>query len=73
MIRQVIKTGTYSIMHMSVAIAVAYVLSGDWRVALGIGFVEPLVQTVFYTFHEHVWSKVKSKKKPDEKTLHHAV
>lgn len=60
-------------MHMSVAIAVAYVLSGDWRIALGIGFIEPIVQTVFYSFHEHVWSKVKSKNKTDEDSFHHAV
>ncbi len=60
-------------MHMSVAIAVAYVLSGDWRIALGIGFIEPIVQTVFYSFHEHVWGKVKSKNKTDEDSLHHAV
>lgn len=43
-------------MHMSVAIMVAYVLSGDWRIALGIGIVEPMVQTVFYHLHEMFWS-----------------
>lgn len=60
-------------MHMSVAIAVAYALSGDWRIALGIGVIEPIVQTVFYSFHEHVWSKVKSKKRSDVDTIPHTV
>ena len=51
-----IKTGTYSIMHMAVAIMVAYVISGSWAIALGIGFIEPIVQTIFYNFHERAWS-----------------
>lgn len=56
--RQIAKTGSYSAMHLTVAIAVAYGLTGDWRVALGIGIVEPLVQTVAYTIHERLWSKI---------------
>ena len=55
--RQIAKTGSYSAMHLTVAVAVAYVLTGDWRVALGIGIVEPLVQTVAYTVHERIWAK----------------
>ena len=53
------KPATYSVMHLIVAVAVAYALTRDWRIALGVGIVEPLVQTVAYTLHEHVWSKVK--------------
>ena len=55
--RQVAKTGSYSAMHLVVAVTVAYILSGDWRIALGIGIVEPMVQTVAYTIHERIWSK----------------
>ncbi len=52
-----LKTLTYSMMHMTVAIAVAYALSGSWVIALGIGITEPLVQTVFYHIHETVWKR----------------
>ena len=52
-----LKTLTYSLMHLSVAMCVAYVLSGDWRVALGIGLIEPALQTVAYTLHERAWQK----------------
>ncbi len=55
--RTITKTASYSVMHMTVAIAVAYVLSGSWVVALSIGIVEPLVQTVAYHFHEQVWAR----------------
>lgn len=54
----VLKTGSYSVMHIVVAVSVAYALSGDIRVALGIGIIEPLVQTVFFFMHDRVWSKI---------------
>lgn len=53
-----IKTLTYSIMHVTVATIVAYVLSGSLYVALSIGLIEPMVQTVFFFCHEHVWNKI---------------
>ncbi|MEW4449849.1 DUF2061 domain-containing protein [Qipengyuania sp. JC766] len=51
------KTGSYAIMHFLVAITVAYVLTQDWRAALAIGMIEPLVQTVAFYFHDRAWSK----------------
>ena len=55
--RLALKTVTYGVMHLTVAIAVAYALTRDWRVALAIGIIEPLVQTVAYAVHERVWSR----------------
>lgn len=52
------KTSTYGIMHMVIAIMVAYAISGDIRVALAIGLIEPAVQTFAFLLHEHVWSRV---------------
>ena len=53
-------------MHMSIAILVAYVLSGSWKVALAIGLVEPCVQTVAYFFHERAWHKVEKKNNTED-------
>jgi len=53
--RTAAKTFTYALMHLSVAIAVAYAISGDWAVALSIGILEPLVQTGFFALHERLW------------------
>lgn len=53
--KRIAKTGTYCILHITVATAVAYALSGDWRVALGIGLIEPLVQTGVFYLHESAW------------------
>lgn len=51
-----LKPVTYSLMHLTVAITVAYVLTRDWRIALGVGVIEPMVQTLAYMLHEKAWS-----------------
>lgn len=49
------KTVTYCLMHFSVAITVAYLLTHDWKIALSVGIIEPLVQTFFFNLHERGW------------------
>jgi uncharacterized membrane protein len=53
------KTLTYCLMHFTVAIAVAFALTGDWAIALSIGIIEPLVQTAFFNMHERSWNKAR--------------
>jgi len=52
-----LKTASYALMHLVVAMAVAFALSGSWQVALGIGLIEPAVQTVAYMVHERMWTR----------------
>jgi len=49
--RLALKTLTYAAMHLTVAVAVAYALTRDWRVALAVGLVEPMVQTLAFSIH----------------------
>ena len=58
MSRTLAKTLTYSLMHLMVAVGVAYALTRNWHVALGIGLIEPLVQTIAYSFHERAWERL---------------
>ncbi len=51
------KTFTYAILHVCVATAVAYTLTGNLAVALGIGLIEPVVQTFVFALHEHLWER----------------
>ncbi len=51
------KTATYALMHLVVAIAVAYALTRNWEVALAIGLVEPIVQTFAFAIHERAWRR----------------
>ncbi|MEL7042532.1 MAG: DUF2061 domain-containing protein [Pseudomonadota bacterium] len=55
--RDVMKTGTYAVMHFCVAVLVAFALTQDIRIALSIGLIEPVVQTFAYTLHELGWSR----------------
>jgi uncharacterized membrane protein len=57
-----LKSVTYGLMHFTVAVIVAYALTRDIRIALTIGIVEPLVQTLFFTVHDRVWSRIEARK-----------
>ena len=56
------KTLTYGVMHFAVAVAAAYALTNDFGTALAIGMVEPLVQTLFFTLHDRIWSKIEDRR-----------
>ena len=49
------KTLSYYIMHITVAMLVAYIITGNFWMALTLSLVEPTVQAVAFFFHEKVW------------------
>ncbi len=51
------KTITYGLMHLVVAITVAYALTRNWQAALAIGITEPVVQTFAFAAHERLWAR----------------
>jgi len=51
-----LKTLTYGVMHFAVAVTVAYAITQNWRAALTIGVVEPLVQMIFFALHDRYWT-----------------
>lgn len=57
------KSFSYCLMHLAVAMAVAFALTGSWAIALGIGLIEPMVQTVFYALHERVWDRLLARRR----------
>jgi uncharacterized membrane protein len=56
-----LKTATYGVMHFTVAVGVAFALTRNWQVALAIGMVEPVVQTVFFTLHDRIWNRMEAR------------
>lgn len=54
--RSLLKTLSYGVTHMIVAMAVVFALTRDWRAALAVGLIEPVVQTVAYVLHERAWA-----------------
>jgi len=53
--RLMMKTLSYASLHVTVATLVAYSLTSDWSVALGIGLIEPIVQTGVFALHDWLW------------------
>ncbi len=66
-----LKTITYGLMHLIVAVAVAFALTRNWHAALAIGLIEPFVQTIAYTVHEKLWSRTKNRR--ETQGNHHLI
>ena len=56
------KSFSYGIMHFAVAVTVAFALTRDWRIALAVGTIEPIVQTVFFTLHDQIWRRIERRR-----------
>lgn len=51
------KTLSFAVMHVAVAFAVVWLMTGNVLVGGAVAMVEPLVNTVAYHFHERIWSR----------------
>lgn len=61
-LRTLLKTASYYGVHLTVAAAVAYAVTGDWLVALTLSLLEPTVQMVFFYLHEKLWERKTQRK-----------
>lgn len=55
------KTLSYYIMHITVAMLVGYLVTGNLWMAITLSLVEPTVQAIAFFFHEKVWNKKDAK------------
>ncbi|EFF83696.1 MULTISPECIES: DUF2061 domain-containing protein [Acinetobacter] len=55
------KTLSYYFMHITVAMLVAYVVTGNIFMAVTLSLLEPTVQAFAYFFHEKIWNKTEQK------------
>ncbi|MDP4077399.1 DUF2061 domain-containing protein [Acidovorax sp. A1169] len=51
------KTGSYYLIHISVAAMVAYAVTGNLWASLTLSLLEPTVQAVAFFFHEKAWER----------------
>lgn len=51
------KTLSYYIMHITVAMLVAYLVTGQLWMAMTLSLLEPTVQAFAFFFHEKLWNK----------------
>lgn len=52
------KTASYYVMHIAVALAVAYAVTGSLAMSVTLSLVEPTVQAVAFFFHEKLWERI---------------
>ena len=58
MLRDLIKTVTFALLHFSVGFGVTYALTGSLVIATGVALIEPAVNTVVFFLHEQAWRKL---------------
>jgi uncharacterized membrane protein len=54
------KTISFGCMHIMVAFAVVYLMTGSWVTGGLVALVEPCVNTVAYHFHEKIWKRAEA-------------
>ena len=57
------KTLTFAILHMSVAFAVVYLMTGSAMAGGLVALIEPACNTVAYRFHEKVWARREARRR----------
>ena len=52
-----LKTGSYYLIHITVAALVAYAVTGNLIASLTLSLLEPTVQAFAFFFHEKAWER----------------
>ncbi|MCL5040876.1 MAG: DUF2061 domain-containing protein [Gammaproteobacteria bacterium] len=56
------KTMSFAVVHVTIAFAVVYALTGSLVLGGAVALIEPAVNTVGYHFHEKVWQRIEQKR-----------
>ncbi len=56
-----IKTITFTAMHISIAFTVVYLMTGSAMVGGAVALIEPLCNSVGYFFHERMWERIRNR------------
>ena len=58
-----LKTVTFGAVHMSVAFAIGYALTGSLLLGGLTALIEPLCNTAAYHVHERVWARIQARRR----------
>ena len=53
------KTLTFAAMHITIAFAIVYLMTGDVMIGGAVALVEPICNSIGYFFHERLWEQRK--------------
>jgi uncharacterized membrane protein len=59
MLLDLVKTGTFAVLQIGIAFAVAYLLTGSTAVAAGVALIQPCASSFVFLVHERVWLAVR--------------
>jgi uncharacterized membrane protein len=59
MVRSIVKAYSYRFCGTLTTIIIAYLITGQFVVSLGIGATEMVVKPFIYWCHERVWNEIK--------------
>ena len=59
MLLDLVKTGTFAMLHFGVGFTVTYLLTGSVAIATGVALIEPSVNSFVFFFHERAWAAIK--------------
>ncbi|KAF1052407.1 MAG: hypothetical protein GAK43_01940 [Stenotrophomonas maltophilia] len=57
-----LKTLTFTLMHFTIAFAVAYALTGSLAVGGALAVIEPLCNAFGFHLHEKLWQRVERRR-----------
>ena len=55
-----LKTITFTAMHITIAFTIVYLMTGNAMVGGAVALVEPLCNSIGYFIHEKVWERLGS-------------
>lgn len=64
MMRDMLKTASFAVLHFAVGFGVTYALTGSTAIAVGVALIEPAVNTVVFFLHERAWGRLGQKFAP---------
>lgn len=56
------KTMTFAIVHVTIAFAVVYAMTGSLVLGGAVALVEPAANTLGYHIHEKVWQRIERRR-----------
>ena len=65
-----LKTGSYYLIHITVAALVAYAVTGNLIASLTLSLLEPTVQAVAFFFHEKGWERALKRREEQQQQQH---
>lgn len=55
--RHAMKAVTWRVTATATTVAIAWIVTGDWRVGVGVGGIEVPSKMILYYLHERFWYK----------------